>query len=135
MLASFPARVAAYEEHALTNGPIAVVVHADPTAHRVLVSATGAIEPVYLVVRDPSKDGVVLAVGAHQSHHELVDDRRTHPTAATDAGWRARLKAKSAPNETGRASWVSSFRLEPKEAGRGAPEPPKSKDKEREKAR
>ena len=112
MLAAFPARVAGYEEHALTTGPVDVVVHSDPIAQRVLVSATGAIEPAYLVVRDPSKEGLVLAVGAHQSHHQLVDDRRTHPTAATDAGWRARLKAKSAANETGRASWVASFRLD-----------------------
>jgi len=110
-LASFPARLQGYDEQAITRGPVAVVVHSDPGAHRELVSATGGVEPAYLVMRDTSKDGLLLAVGAHQSHHEVVDDRRTHPTAATDAGWRARLKAKTSGIESGRGSWVSSFRL------------------------
>jgi hypothetical protein len=89
-------------EEGLELGPRIAVVSEDPPGHRALLAATGAIEPVLLLVRDPGKDSMILAVGAHVAHHEVV---ATGDAARTDAAWRVRLKGGVA-----RSTWVGAFR-------------------------
>jgi hypothetical protein len=97
-LGSLPARLARAEDAAVDIGSVAAVVYADPPSHRALVSATGAIEPVLMVVHQPAKEEPILAVGAHVAHHELVATRDL-----TDTAWRAA----AAP---ARPAWVGAFR-------------------------
>lgn len=127
-LASVPARIARIEEDAGSEvGPVVAVVHSDPASGRVLVSATGDIEPALVLARDPSRDEPVLVVGAHVAHHELTVGLERVPGVlhgvrpeTTDAAWRARLDstvpgavaagALASGAVPSRAAWVASFR-------------------------
>jgi hypothetical protein len=106
-LASLPARIAKLEDNASEEpGPVVAVIHGDPALHRVLVSATGRIEPALVLLRDPKSDDVLLAVGAHLSHHELIADAQP---GTTDGSWRALLE-KSPPEPASRGAWTMAFR-------------------------
>lgn len=129
-LASLPARLARIEDAAMTtshgdrtNGsasakdstvPIVAVVYSDPPSKRLLVTATGKIEPILTFVREPGKDDPILVVGAHVPHYELIEviepPAPGAPPAAklstTDGAWRARL----AKVPVQRAPFTSSFR-------------------------
>ena len=106
LLASLPARLANLEADAPDEpGPVLVPVHADPISGVMLVSATGAIEPVLQVVREPGTSRSILAVGAHTTHREMVE-RTRGGMEPTDGAWRARLKAEPPPP----SSWTASFR-------------------------
>lgn len=113
-LASIPARLARLEAGGkIDSGPVVAVVYSDPTSRRVLASATGGIEPILTLARDPDGEEPLLVVGAHMTHHELVEGFERAPgvlhavrPALTDASWRARLDRRP-PTRPG---WVSSFR-------------------------
>jgi hypothetical protein len=70
-LAAMPARLASLETDAL---PVtcAAMIHSDLHGHT-LTSATGFVEPLARVVREPGSGRLVLAVGAHVAHHELAE--------------------------------------------------------------
>lgn len=78
-LASLPARLASLEEPSedgvAPGGPVIAEVFVDASGHRVLSTATGAIEPAVMIVREPGSGRLVMAVGAHVAHHELVEAR------------------------------------------------------------
>jgi hypothetical protein len=78
-LASLPARLANLEEPGeggvAVGGPVVAEVFVDASGHRVLSTATGAIEPAAMIVREPGTGRLVMAVGAHVAHHELVEAR------------------------------------------------------------
>lgn len=83
-LASLPARLASLEEPGddgvAPGGPVVAQVFVDASGHRVLSTATGAIEPAIMIVREPGTGRLVVAVGAHVAHHELVEARGRETT-------------------------------------------------------
>jgi len=97
-IASFPARLAALEAALVASraadASLAVDVHADLVASRVLVEACGDLDDLYVVLREPHTGRLVLTVGAASSHYEVDAPARDRPT---DATWRARLHASPAP--------------------------------------
>jgi hypothetical protein len=95
-LPGLPERIARLEQGEDVS-PVVANLYSDPIRRRHLATATGAVEPVLMLVR--SGDEIILATGAHVAHHEIVSDTRL-----TDATWRARLK------DAKRADWVDTFR-------------------------
>ena len=83
-LASLPARLASLEEPGddgvTPGGPVVAEVFVDASGHRVLSTATGAIEPAVMIVREPGTGRLVVAVGAHIAHHDLVEARGRETT-------------------------------------------------------
>jgi hypothetical protein len=83
-LASLPARLASLEDPGedgvAPGGPVVAEVFVDASGHRVLRAATGAIEQAVMIVREPGTGRLVLAVGAHVAHHELVEARGSRTT-------------------------------------------------------
>ncbi len=55
-------------------------VFVDASGHRALSTATGAIEPAVMIVREPGTGRLVMAVGAHVAHHELIEARGQQTT-------------------------------------------------------
>lgn len=110
-IATLPARLAAIEDdtgtdtHAITS-----VVAADPPSRRVLVTATGRIEPIVELTRDIGREEPLLVVGAHLAHHEIVTDAGDAPN---DAAWRGKVATAS------RAAYTAAFRITP--PSRGSP--------------
>lgn len=108
-LASTPARVAALEGEpgSATASVVTRVsdVFGDPVSGKALVSATGAVEPLAMLVREPGTARIVLAVGAHLTHHEMVEPAGRR---STDASWLARVRAGDVP---ARGAYVSAFRV------------------------
>ena len=100
-LASLPARLASLEEPGedgvVPGGPVIAEVFVDASGHRVLSTATGPIEPAVMIVREPGTGRLVVAVGAHVAHHELVEARGRQTTVMS-----------ALPP---RASYTSAFRL------------------------
>lgn len=104
-IATLPARLAAIEEDTGTDTyAIAAVVAADPPSRRVLVTATGRIEPLFELTRDIGRDEPLLVVGPHLAHHEIVTDEGDAPS---DAAWRGKSAAAS------RAAYTAAFRIVP----------------------
>jgi len=91
-LASLPARFGRLEDPGADGAPAMVPlvaeVYVDAAADRVLSTATGFVEPVVMVAREPATGRLVLAVGAHVAHRELVEARGQR---STDASYRARI--------------------------------------------
>lgn len=105
-LAAIPSRIALFEtDAAVTGGPYATVVHSDPASGRALVSATGAIEPALMLVREPGAGRLVLATGAHFAHFEAIE--RTDQLEGAAALLERRIREGKAT----RASWTEGFRL------------------------
>lgn len=115
-LASFPARLARLEEQADEAGQVPVVAElmVEGSADRVLSTATGLVEQAVTVAREPGTGRLVLAVGAHVAHHELVEPRAQK---STDASHRARFREDrdaSAPRKAAapaRGAYTSTFRM------------------------
>lgn len=117
-LGSFPARLARLEEDAQDGGaavPVVVPIMVDAAGERVLSSATGIIEPLVTVAREPGTGRLVLVMGAHVTHHELVEPR---DRMSTDASHRARFLGGAggaggarSDNAPPRGAYTSSFRL------------------------
>jgi hypothetical protein len=97
-LAAFPARMRALDVALEGTGaaevPLAVDVHVDVPSGRILEEATGRIEELWMVMREPGTHVLWLALGASIPHHELVQSasRRT-----SDSVWRARLQNEGDP--------------------------------------
>jgi hypothetical protein len=97
-LALFPARLRALESSLTSSGaaevPLVAGVHADRPAGRMLEEATGRIEELWTVEREPETHKAWLAVGASIPHFELVV-----PMAArsSDTTWRAKVTAEGEP--------------------------------------
>jgi hypothetical protein len=91
-LASLPARFARLEdpgdEGAPAMVPLVAELYVDAVGDRVVSTATGLIEPAVMVAREPGTGRLVLAVGAHVAHRELVEPRGQQ---STDASYRARI--------------------------------------------
>jgi hypothetical protein len=105
-LAAIPSRMAALETDAGDEGgPYAAVIHTDPASGRALVSATGAIAPAIVLLREPGSGRIVVAAGAHVTHFEAVE--------RTDAaeGAETLLERRIREGKAARASWVEAFRL------------------------
>jgi hypothetical protein len=106
-LASLPARLAGLEEPGedgvAPGAPVVAQVFVDASGHRVLSTATGAIEPAVMIVREPGTGRLLVAVGAHVAHHELVEARGRETTAMV-----ARDGTFAAPP---RAPYTSAFRI------------------------
>jgi hypothetical protein len=84
---------------------VAAGVHTDLEPARVLVEATGGIDDLLLLMREPAspkETKLVLAVGASIPHYEL-----TQPAALrlSDEGWRARLRTSPPP----RGAYTSAY--------------------------
>ena len=96
-LASLPARFGRLEdpggEGAAAVVPLVAELYVDAAADRVVSTATGLVEPIAVVAREPSTGRLVLAVGAHVAHRELVEARGQR---STDASYRARIGGESA---------------------------------------
>jgi hypothetical protein len=82
--------------------PLVVDVHTDLAANRVLEEGIGAIDDLYMVVREPTTGRMLLTLGAAIAHHELAQ-----PAALrmTDDEWRARILA----NPPARAAWTDAY--------------------------
>jgi len=105
-LAAVPSRIASIENDAAAlGGPYATVIHSNPATNRALVSATGAIEPSLLLLREPASGRIVLAVGAHLAHYEAVERTDQLEGAA------ALLERRIREGKAARASYSDGFRL------------------------
>jgi len=97
-LASFPARVRALEAALSDSGaadvPIVVDVHSDRPSGMVLEEATGRIEELWTVAREPGTHKMWLVVGASIPQHELL---QTMSQRWSDAAWRAKIAAEGDP--------------------------------------
>lgn len=98
-LASFPARIRALEASLAASGaadvPLVADVHADRASGRVLEEATGRVEELWTVLREPETHKTWLAVGASIPRYELVQPMGTR---ASDGAWRARIAAEGEPS-------------------------------------
>ena len=107
-LASLPARFARLEESADdAMVPVVAEVFADARGERVVSTATGVVEQAVMIVREPATGRLVLAVGAHIAHHELIEGRGER---STDATYRARFR-EGKLNLPTRGSYTSAFRM------------------------
>lgn len=118
-LSSMPARLARLED--LDSGagaamvPVVAEIVVDAAGNRSLSSATGVIEPAVTIVREPGTGRLLLAIGAHIAHHELVEPRERR---STDASHRARLLGDAGVGDAGqpraplpsRGAYCSTFR-------------------------
>jgi hypothetical protein len=106
-LASLPARLARLEEPGddgvAPSVPMVAEVFAD-AAGRVLWTATGPIEPVVMIVREPGTGRLLVGEGAHVPHLELVD-KRGHKS--TDTTYREGGAGTPPP----RSAYTSAFRV------------------------
>jgi hypothetical protein len=116
-LASFPARIASLEEQAESGGasvPVVAEMMVDVSGERVLSTATGEVESAVTVVREPGTGRLVLVVGAHVAHHELVEPR---PQQSRDQSHRARFLGVRGVTENrnallpARGAYTSTFRM------------------------
>lgn len=105
-LASMPARLARLEDGAAASVPLVAEVVVDAAGDRSLSTATGVIEPCATIVREPGTGRLVLTIGAHIAHHELVEPRAER---TTDVTLRIRVQPLS-PHDT-RSSYTGVFRL------------------------
>jgi hypothetical protein len=109
-VSEMPARIADMEARlgptAAVDRALVIDVHEDRTAgRRVLEEATGRIDDLYVVLREPRTGRLVLAVGASLAHHELVEAG----LPLTDDAWRARLAA----HPPLRAPWTAAYVVGP----------------------
>ncbi|MDB5219548.1 MAG: hypothetical protein JWO86_7475 [Myxococcaceae bacterium] len=99
-LASLPARFGRLEdpgdEGAPAMVPLVAELYVDAASDHVVSTATGLVEPAVTVAREPGTGRLVLAIGAHVAHRELVEARGQR---STDASYRARIRG-----ENGRAA-------------------------------
>ena len=91
-LASLPARFGRLEDPgddgAPSMVPLVAELYVDAVADRVVSTATGLVERAVMVAREPGTGRLVLAVGAHVAHRELVEPRGQR---SNDASYRARI--------------------------------------------
>jgi hypothetical protein len=95
---TFPGRLLALEGalagSRAADASLAVDVHTDLVAGSALVEASGDLDDVYLLVREPRSGRLVLAGGAVGSHYEITAPARDRPT---DGVWRAQLHGVAPP--------------------------------------
>ena len=130
-LANLPTVLAEWEalvnKTADADPTLASDLHTDVSAARVRVLATGPIEAIHVIVREPATGRAVHAVGAHVPVFELVQ-----PAALrlSDRAFRARIAAGSPPP---RFSFTDAFRLDSTAAvapAAGAPGEPRGDRRE-----
>jgi hypothetical protein len=106
-LAALPQRIAELEAKLgpVAETPLAIDVHVDAAGDRVLEEATGYLDDLALVLREPASGRMVLAYGPGVSTYEL-------PQPASqrfgDESWRARLDASPPPRRSFTESYVFS---------------------------
>ena len=74
--------------------PLVAELYVDGAADRVVSTATSLVEPIAMVAREPVTGRLVLAVGAHVGHRELVEPRGQR---STDTSYRAKIRGEGAP--------------------------------------
>jgi hypothetical protein len=79
---------------------LVAAVHIDIKNARILEQATGTIDDLYVVMREPGTSKMILTVGASIPHYEFAER-----VALSDASWRERL----ARNPPPRAPFTASF--------------------------
>ena len=85
---------------------LVAAVHEDRAAGlRVVEVATGAVDEMYLVVREPKTGRLVLAIGASLAAHECIEPG----PPITDGAYRARI----AQRPLLRASWTAPYVVGP----------------------
>jgi hypothetical protein len=109
-LGQLPARIAAIEARVAGSGAehstLVGDVHTNEDAGRVLEEATGELDSLVAVVRDPGRGRFVLAVGAALSHHEF---ERPSAERMGDVAWRAELIVSSGHGPPARDPFTSAF--------------------------
>ncbi len=108
-LASVPARLARLEDATGALVPVVAELVTDTAGDRTLSTATGGVESAVTVVQEPGTDRLLLAVGAHIAHHELVEPRAIR---TTDASLRVRILRQDA-SPLARAPYTAAFRARP----------------------
>lgn len=108
-LASAPARLARLEDATGALVPVVAELVTDGAGDRTLSTATGGVESAVTVVQEPGTDRLLLAVGAHIAHHELVEPRATR---STDASLRVRILRQDG-TAPARAPYTAAFRARP----------------------
>lgn len=91
-LAALPQRIAELEAKLgpVAETPLAIDVHVDAAGGRALEEATGYLDDLALVLREPASGRMVLAYGTGVSSYELIQPASQR---FRDESWRARLDA------------------------------------------
>jgi hypothetical protein len=76
-IASLPARLARLEDDTGEH-PIVAQVFTDRGGGRILSSSAGPVETALMTLREPGTGRLVLAVGAHVPHRDIVEARQRH---------------------------------------------------------
>ena len=130
-LASMPARLARLEDLAGTAMvPVVAEIVVDAAGDRSLSSATGVIEPAVTIVREPGTGRLLLAIGAHVAHHELIEPRSHR---SDDVSHRARLVREST-ERTSEEALKNARKSGPQKGGPpkpAAPEGDRDRDRDR----
>jgi hypothetical protein len=110
-LAYFPTALAEWEAWlGKTNDPmleLSADIHTDLQGARVVTLATGPLEALHTIIREPDTGRMIHAVGAHWPVYELAQPATLR---LSDVTWRARLGAGSTPP---RFAFTTGFRVEP----------------------
>ncbi len=89
-------------------------LHTDLSGARVVTLATGPLEALHTIIREPESGRLIHAVGAHWPVYEMAQPATLR---LSDTTWRARLAVGSAPP---RFAFTAAFRVEPVSAARSA---------------
>jgi hypothetical protein len=104
-VARMPMRLAAIEagvaQARAGEIPLVADVHTDPASGRVLEEATGNVDELYAVVREPGTGRWLLTVGAAVAHYEFEEPPGQR---LSDSDWRTRLARGEATRAEGQAS-------------------------------
>ncbi len=101
-----PARLARLEEGGSAVVPVVAEIVVDAAGDRSLSTATGMIESGATIVREPGTGRLVLAVGAHVAHHELIEPRGKRTTDAT-----RRIRVQPMTKDDTRSAYTGGFRM------------------------
>ena len=100
-MVAMPARLAALDARLMgsrsADVTLAADVHLDVGSSRVLEEATGYLDDMYLLVREPVTGRMILAVGASIAHYELAQPASLR---LSDGAWRARLGTSPPPRNS-----------------------------------
>jgi hypothetical protein len=95
-LAQIPDRLAALESRAGPAAePVVIDVHADLSSGKVLEEGTGAIDELFVLVRDPTSHRKLVAIGVSIPHYEFTTQAEAR---WSDSAWQVRVRSGRAPD-------------------------------------